>query len=71
VAAQGSYQDVQRHPAVAELLAEFNSSAGAKPVDRTESTSSGADADDDASDTPEVPHLHAPDANEFSACTLH
>jgi hypothetical protein len=54
VAAQGSYQEVQRHPAVAELLAEFNSSGGSGPAGRPESTSSGADADDDASDTPEV-----------------
>ena len=56
VAAQGSYQEVQRHPAVAELLAEFNSSGGAERADRPESSSSGADADDDASDTPEVLH---------------
>lgn len=54
VAEQGSYQEVQRHPAVAELLAEFNSSGGSGPAGRPESTSSGADADDDASDTPEV-----------------
>ena len=54
VAAQGSYQEVQRHPAVAELLAEFNSSSATGPAGRPESTSSGADADDDASDTPEV-----------------
>lgn len=54
IAAQGSYEEVQRHPAVAELLAEFNSTGDAEPIHRPESTSSGADADDDASDTPEV-----------------
>lgn len=53
VAAQGTYEEVQHHPAVAELLAEFNSTGDAGNTRRPESTSSGADADDDASDPPE------------------
>jgi hypothetical protein len=70
VAAQGTYQEVQRHPAVAELLAEFNSSGGAEPAGRTESASSGADADDDASDTPEVPQLSCQCAVTCALCSI-
>ncbi len=54
IAAQGSYEEVQQHAGMVELLSEFNSTGKRDAVVLGSASSGDADVEDSDADVPEV-----------------